>query len=209
MTVAVGRAAEVDAIISASATSSAAPSVPASAAAEGRLPDAVLGMIIFLVTEVMLFSGLISAHIVLRGPAVVWPPMGQPRLPIEVTAINTCFLLFSAYTMLSAVDAFSKEKATRAKALLSQTLGLGLLFVAVQGYEWVRLISFGLTTRSGLYGALFYTVVGVHAAHVLGAVSGLAWVRARPTQATISAIRLYWLFVVAVWPILFVLVYLW
>jgi cytochrome c oxidase subunit III len=181
----------------------------AEAATRGRLPDAVLGMSVFLVTEVMLFCGLISAHIVLRGPTVIWPPMGQPRLPVEVTAVNTCFLLLSGYTMLRAAGAFSEQRRADAGRALAQTVGLGVLFLTVQGYEWVRLIAYGLNTRSGLYGALFYTVVGIHAVHVLGAVTALALVMRRPTSASLGAMKLYWLFVVGVWPVLFALVYLW
>lgn len=183
--------------------------VAAGSTATGRIPDAVLGMSVFLVTEVMLFCGLISAHIVLRGPAIIWPPMGQPRLPIEVTLVNTCFLLLSGYIMLRAAGAFSQNRLADARRLLGQTLALGALFVSVQGYEWARLISFGLTTRSGLYGALFYTLVGAHGLHVIGAVTALAIVRMRPTADRISAMKLYWLFVVAVWPAIFGLVYLW
>lgn len=182
--------------------------VSAARPAAGRLPDAVLGMSVFLVTEVMLFCGLISAHIVLRGPAIIWPPMGQPRLPVAVTAVNTAFLFISGYIMLRAVAAYSRDERL-AKKLLGQTLALGALFVSVQGYEWARLISFGLTTRSGLYGALFYTLVGAHALHVIGAVAALSVVRARPTADRLAAMKLYWVFVVAVWPAIFGLVYLW
>jgi len=185
------------------------PLVTSGTTVRGRIPDAVLGMSVFLVTEVMLFCGLISAHIVLRGPAIIWPPMGQPRLPIEVTLVNTCFLLLSGYLMLRATDAFSQGRQRDARRLLGQTLALGALFVSVQGYEWARLISFGLTTRSGLYGALFYTLVGAHGLHVIGAVTALAVVRMRPTADRLSAMKLYWLFVVGVWPALFGLVYLW
>lgn len=189
-------------------SSSTASLVGSTAKPAARLPDAVLGMAVFLVTEVMLFCGLISAHIVLRGPAIIWPPMGQPRLPVAVTTVNTAFLVFSGFIMVRAVSAYAKDQGL-AKKLLGQTLALGVLFVSVQGYEWARLISFGLTSRSGLYGALFYTLVGAHGLHVIGAVSALAVVRARPTVDRLAAMKLYWVFVVAIWPAIFGLVYLW
>src|ERR1700756_943600 len=62
-----------------------------------RLPNSVLGMIIFIATEVMFFAALMSAHTIARATVLggVWPPAGQPRLPVERTAINTAILLLS------------------------------------------------------------------------------------------------------------------
>ena len=53
---------------------------------------------------------------------------------------------------------------------LRVTALLGLIFLSVQGYEWARLLQFGLTLSSSVYGATFYTIIGCHAAHVFGAV---------------------------------------
>jgi heme/copper-type cytochrome/quinol oxidase subunit 3 len=96
------------------------------------------------------------------------------------------------------------------------TAGLGLLFLAVQGYEWIQLIGYGLTMVSGAYGATFYTLIGVHALHVVGALVWLAIVsvgvsRGRflePSSAGLRACAMYWHFVVALWPVLYVSVYL-
>ena len=94
--------------------------------------------------------------------------------------------------------------------------GLGCLFLAVQGFEWFRLISFGLTAASGVYGGTFYTLIGAHAAHVMVALVWLGIVLARaagghftgPRAAVATACAMYWHFVVALWPILYVSVYL-
>src|SRR5262249_57666197 len=94
--------------------------------------------------------------------------------------------------------------------------GLGCLFLAVQGVEWVRLIGFGLTVTSGVYGGTFYTLIGAHAAHVMVALAWLAIVLARaarghfagPRAPGVTACAMYWHFVVALWPILYVAVYL-
>jgi cytochrome c oxidase subunit 3 len=86
----------------------------------------------------------------------------------------------------------------------------------VQGVEWVRLLRFGLTASSAGYGTTFYTLIGAHGAHVLGA---LAWLtvtlllvergRLGPTRmGPIRACAMYWHFVVALWPFLYVAVYL-
>src|SRR5512134_2661515 len=61
------------------------------------------GMVLFLATEAMFFTGLISAFLVLRNPVGAWPPPGQPRLPVAITGFNTALLLLSGFTMLRAV----------------------------------------------------------------------------------------------------------
>lgn len=179
------------------------------------VPNEVLGMWLFLFTEIMLFLGLISAYLVLRGQTALWPPPGQPRLPVEITAINTLILLASGLTMWQAVPAL-RRGGGRLLQWLWLTFFLGLTFLAIQGYEWLRLIGFGLTTRSSIYGGMFYTLIGVHGLHVLGALIVLALVMGQTRQGhyTVSdhggllAMRLYWSFVVLVWPVLYVLVYL-
>lgn len=172
-------------------------------------------MVLFLSTEVMFFAALISAFLVLRAEAVLWPPPGQPRLPVGVTALNTVVLLASGCTMHRALIA-PRGAQTGWIRWLVLTAGLGALFLAIQGYEWLQLIGFGLTTRSSLYGATFYTLVGAHGAHVLAALVVVLAVLRRATRGGytpadhegLDLCRLYWLFVVAVWPVLYVLVYL-
>ncbi len=184
-----------------------------------RMPfvsNAVLGMLMFLSAETMLFGGLIVGFLVLRYGAPVWPPPFQPRLPIEVTGVNTAVLLLSSVTMAQALSAIRRGNQAGLTRGLGQTAALGATFLAVQGYEWARLVEFGLTVSSGSYGATFYTLIGAHALHVLGALVFLSivWVRARRGRFTAEAhlpvvlCRIFWFFVVFVWPVLYVLVYL-
>lgn len=185
------------------------------ASSQPLVPSGVLAMVLFITTEAMFFAGLVSAFIVLRAEAIAWPPMGQPRLPLIITGINTLVLLASGGTMQWAL-ARLRRGAGGPVPWLGATALLGTLFLAIQGYEWARLVGFGLTTTSSLYGAAFYTIVGAHGLHVLAAlvvllvVLGKA-VRGRYTQADhmgLELCRMYWIFVVAVWPILYLLVYL-
>jgi heme/copper-type cytochrome/quinol oxidase subunit 3 len=96
------------------------------------------------------------------------------------------------------------------------TASLGSVFLIVQGSEWVRLVGFGLTLSSGIYGALFYLLIGCHALHVAFAVIWLLVVFALAMRERFSAARhvgvelcaIYWIFVVGLWPILYALVYL-
>jgi cytochrome c oxidase subunit 3 len=183
---------------------------------EPPLNNARLGIMLFLGAEVMFFSGLLSAFLVFRTGSTIWPPPFQPRLPIIVTAINTAILLSSGYTMFRGLYAIRRGDGQALCQWLRVTALLGVIFLVVQGYEWARLLQFGLTLSSSVYGATFYTLIGCHAAHVFGAVIWLLAVlffakRQRFSGQRHAAVQLcgmYWYFVVALWPILFVAVYL-
>ena len=68
------------------------------------VPDAVMGMLLFVFTEAMLFAGLISAHTIVKSRAAgqMWPPFGQPRLPLGEAAVNTAALLASGIVLVFA-----------------------------------------------------------------------------------------------------------
>jgi cytochrome c oxidase subunit III len=181
-----------------------------------RLDNTRLAMLFFLSAETMFFAGLISAFFVLRLSAAVWPPPLQPRLPVLITGLNTLVLLGSSVAMIAALRASRRADGRALVERLAATAALGALFLAVQGYEWARLIHYGLTVTSGAYGATFYTLIGIHAAHVLGA---LVWLgvtlmlaaRGRFVDGRVSGLRAcgtYWHYVVGLWPILYVTVYL-
>jgi len=177
--------------------------------------NARLGMLVFLGAEAMFFAGLIGAFLVFRLGSLTWPPPGQPRLPLAVTGVNTGILLLSGYTMSRSLRAMrAGNPGGLAGGLLATTL-LGALFLGVQGVEWARLVHFGLTLSAGTYGATFYTLIGIHALHVLGA---LLWVlvmllggarRRFPAgpRVSLELCGMYWYFVVGLWPVLFWLVY--
>jgi cytochrome c oxidase subunit III len=178
--------------------------------------NAWLAVMMFLGAEAMFFAGLIGAYLVFRVGATFWPPEFQPRLPVIVTGLNTAVLLSSAWTMRLALHAGQRDERTALVRYLGVTALLGSLFLAVQGFEWLELIRFGLTVSSSVYGGLFYTLIGFHAAHVLGALVWLAivfvWARqGRYTKASHVGLQtccMYWTFVVALWPVLYGLVYL-
>lgn len=178
----------------------------------------VLAVTIFVFAEVMLFAGLVSAYIVLRGQYLgEWPPPDQPRLPVAAAGVATAVLSASGVTMWLAVRALTRARGRRFAWLLGVTLVLGTAFLAMQGREWAALIAYGLGTAGNLYGSLFYTIVGVHALHVVGAVAALAVMLQRASRDAYTperpdgmrALRVYWTFVVAVWPPLYGLVFLW
>jgi heme/copper-type cytochrome/quinol oxidase subunit 3 len=183
---------------------------------EPPINNARLGIMLFIGAEGMFFAGLLSAFLVFRTGSAVWPPPLQPRLPIVVTAVNTFILLSSGVTMHRAIRSVRRGDHQGLSNGLIITAALGMIFLAVQGYEWARLLEFGLTLSTGVYGATFYTLIGCHAAHVFGAVIWLLvllWLargqRFSPERHVGAAVcGMYWYFVVALWPVLFVTVYL-
>lgn len=177
-------------------------------------PSAIIGTGIFILTEVMFFAGLMSAFAVVKGGAAggIWPPPGQPRLPIEETLVNTAALLASAGALGWAGKRF-REAPERAVLPYRVAMALGVFFVAFQGMEWTRLLSDGLTLTSSTYGAFFYLIVGAHAVHVLGGLGALVAVYRQLVAGTLSrhtltAMQMFWFFVVGLWPVLYWQVYL-
>jgi len=187
---------------------------PAPVRREPLISNGVLGMLIFIFTETMFFSGLISAHAIVRSNAAgqMWPPFGQPRLPVQETAVNTAALLVSGIVLLIAWFAFRREP-SRARIPLLLSILLGGFFVWFQGLEWAALLREGLTLQSSSYGGFFYLIVGSHAAHAVAALAALIWAwfrldKNRLTTSQFATVAAFWYFVVLVWPVLYVKVYL-
>ena len=180
------------------------------------LSNGYIGLLMFLGAETMFFAGLIGSFLVFRVAHDVWPPAAMPRLPVVVTGVNTLILLGSALAMQRARAAIRGGAQGDLVRMLLATAVLGVVFLLVQGYEWIRLLQFGLTLASGVYGATFYVLVGCHGVHVLGAVIWLLSVLRRATRgrytagehAGVALCAMYWYYVVALWPVLYGLIYL-
>lgn len=180
--------------------------------------NARLAILILLGAEIMFFAGLIGTFLVFRLGSVTWPPPSQAdvRLPIGVTGINTIILLSSGYTMIRALLSARRDSRKELRRWLLVTGILGAIFLVVQGSEWVRLVHHGFTLSSGVYGSIFYVLIGCHALHVLVAVVWVMGVFAKAIAGRFSVNQhvgveicaIYWTFVVVLWPILYVLVYL-
>lgn len=181
---------------------------------EPAFSNSVLGVIIFIIAETMFFLGLISAFLISKANAVEWPPIGQPRLPVEATAFNTAILLLSGVTMFFTGRVFDREgRSSKSNLLFLLTLGLGTFFVVFQGFEWARILSDGLTLQSGNYGAFFYLIIGAHAIHAIGSLLAqgrlfLKFKKGSLSRQSFRAGQTFWYFVVGVWPVLYYLVYI-
>lgn len=190
---------------------------PAEPETQPGMPMEILGMYLFIASELIVFITLLFILFWLRSGLVGdWPPPDQPRLPLGITGVNTLFLLVSGYTMHRAYRAVKQDLTAQLTRWLMVTCVLGVVFLTVQGFEWIRLIRFGLSMTSSLYGAMFYSIIGLHAIHVLVTVLVLLYLWVRSSSGVYTAEKhigvvlgyMFWLFVVLIWPVLYVLVYL-
>jgi len=170
---------------------------------------------LFLATEVMFFSGLIGAYIVLRSASSSWPDP-QERLAVDITALNTFILITSSWLMVKALLASRKGDRGGILRWLGATIVGGSIFVGIQVYEYVQLVKEGALPKVDIFWSTFYVMTGFHGSHV---VVGVIWLicvwfgalRGRYTARNnlgVELAGLYWHFVDLVWVLLFTIVYL-
>lgn len=168
-----------------------------SAAAARRVPPSVLGMSLFVSSEVMFFGGLFAAYFMLRGTAGVWPPAGSVETSLVLPSVLTVCLLASSVTV----------HARRVGA----TIVLGLVFLGGQAYEYAHLAGEGLSVSTDVFATLFFTITGFHGLHVAAGLVMLTTVflrRGRGWQGgPAEAVAYYWHFVDAVWVLVFLTLY--
>lgn len=173
-----------------------------------KVDPAVIGMTLFITSEVMFFGGLLSAYFAARGGHSTWPPQGEVTPGLVWPAVFTAVLLASSVTQHRAAEAGG---ASRTRRWLAATIALGVVFLAGQAWEWNELRAEGLSMSSGIFGTLFFTITGAHGLHVIGGLAMLAVVASRwardPRPGHLEAATYYWHFVDVVWLVVFVSVY--
>jgi cytochrome c oxidase subunit 3 len=182
----------------------------------GGISTSLLGMVLFIASEVMFFGGLFGAYFTIRSAAPRWPPEGTPHLTTWYAAVLTAILVSSSVTMQFGVWAIRKNDSRRLMLWLAVSLLLGLCFLAGQANEYRMLIEEGMTLSSGVFGSTFFTLTGFHGAHVAGGAAFILIVllRARSGQFTarhhdtVEMASYYWHFVDVVWLGLFSTIYL-
>ena len=193
----------------------AMPRATLSATPRPLVSSALIAVIAVMVAEGMLFAGLIGSFLVFRLSAPAWPPADLPSLPLGVTIVNTGVLGSSLLPLTRALRTLRSGGAGDVARGIRIAATLGMLFLFVQGAEWVHLVGHGVTLGTSIYGATFYLLIGCHAAHVLAAVlwlGGLAVYarsgRLRPERSVLlETATIYWYFVCVLWVVLFGLVY--
>ncbi|HJW60398.1 MAG TPA: cytochrome c oxidase subunit 3 [Actinomycetota bacterium] len=182
----------------------------------GGISYSLLGMVLFIASEVMFFGGLFGAYFTIRSAAPEWPPPDNPHLSAPYAAVLTAILVTSSVTMQFGVWAIRKNNQRRLILWLAVSLLLGAIFLAMQALEYANLIEEGMTLSSGVFGSTFYTLTGFHGAHVAGGAAFILIVllRARSGQFTaryhdtVEMASYYWHFVDVVWIGLFSTIYL-
>lgn len=166
-------------------------------------------------TETILFGSLISAYQVLRMSAPMWPPEGVPVLKPGLSVFNTLVLLAGWTVAVLAVRTARTDSRVALRRRLQGLAGLTVLFIGLQGAEFARSSLQGITLKTGVYGALFYSLIACHALHMIGGLGFVAWFLIRLHRASsqsvqewTSLVQMYWYFVTAAWLVLFSILYL-
>jgi heme/copper-type cytochrome/quinol oxidase subunit 3 len=183
-----------------------------------------LGMWVFLLSEVMFFSSLIGAYIILRFAHPEHWAEPNAVLNVPLTGFNTFMLICSSVTMVKAFAAIEHGDQAGLRKWLIATIILGAAFVGIQVFEYIKLAGHGFVPVAAsyaaeggpLYGSTFYTMTGFHGAHVTIGVLALIFTAVKAFRGKYSAVDyggveimgLYWHFVDLVWIILFTIVYL-
>ena len=204
--------------------------------ASGGIGNPVLGMLLFITSEVMFFAGLFAAYFSIRagytevvaGVAThTWPPtqfaglLNPFRLTTEAGNLNlilpaTLILVLSSATCQLGVLAIRRDDRRGFVRAFAVTLVMGVTFLLLQAFDYSVLMHEGLTMGATTFGTTYFTLTGFHGAHVFGGVLMLGVVLYRGMAGQFSsrhhdmveAASLYWHFVDVVWILLFSILYL-
>jgi cytochrome c oxidase subunit 3/cytochrome o ubiquinol oxidase subunit 3 len=173
-----------------------------------------VAMFALIIAESALFTIFVVAYIFYLGKSLSGP---TPRQVLELPIFNTVCLLSSSLTIWLAERQLEGRRVSRFGIWLAITIALGLIFLAGTALEWHKLIyQDGLTISTNLFGTTFYSLVGLHATHVVLGLLMLSSLllftitgKVTEDQAPrIGVLALYWHFVDAVWVVVFTVVYI-
>ena len=186
--------------------------------AEGGISNVILGMLLFITSEVMFFAGLFAAYFNVRAAAPAWPPVEfQDKLHVlPLVGPATVLLILSSFTCQVGVWAIHRNDRRGLTRAIAVTVILGATFLTMQGIDYTLLYGEGVRLDAGPFGTTYYTLTGFHGAHVLGGVIMLSVVLYRSMAGQFSsrhhdmveATSLYWHFVDVVWIMLFSTLYI-
>ena len=191
------------------------------------ISNPILGMLLFITSEVMFFSGLFAAYFSTRarelgsdpwkaGAKILNDALPSPDHPLSLIVIATVVLISSSFTCQFAVWAIQRGDRTGFIRNIAITFVLGITFLVMQAIDYSTLFGHGLTLSSSMFGTTYFTLTGFHGAHVFGGVLMLGVILYRGMSGQFSArhhdaveaVSFYWHFVDIVWIILFSTLYL-
>lgn len=176
-------------------------------AVQTRIKAPVLGMVLFVASELLFFGSLFGAYYTVRAQAEEWPPAGTVELGLGLPLALTVVLLASSLTQHWASVAGRRGDANGTLKGMAATVLLGTLFLLGEAWEWRELSGHGLELSTNVFGTLFYTMTGFHGLHLLVGVGILLLAAAKVTRTRLGprshglleAATYYWHFVDAVW----------
>lgn len=172
-----------------------------------------VGMWCLITAESAMFLIFVVAYLYYLGKSLSGP---TPKQVLELPIFNTVCLLSSSVTVHLSVNALQRKSQVGFIGWLAGTILLGVIFLLGTGREWYQLIYVrGLTIRTNLFGTTFYSLVGLHATHVVIGLLMLTVVmllglfnRVGVDQVhRYHTLSMYWHFVDAVWVVVFTVVY--
>jgi cytochrome c oxidase subunit I len=181
-----------------------------------RMSTTVLGMSAFISSESVFFGALVVSYLAYRTRSASGPGPGD--LDVGRTALFSLALFASSASMVLAERSLHRDQIGRFVVWVLTTLGLGVVFLAGQVTEYMRLYQDGITAGANLFTSAFFTLTGFHGLHVLvglvllailAAMARAGDLRAGRNRSAAQAISLYWHFVDGVWVVVFSVVYLW
>ena len=186
---------------------------PPAAHQSSRVDPATLGVLLFIASEVMLFGSFFTAYFFVRVVNGEPWPLPPYKLPVFVAGVNTLILVTSSFTVHWALQSIKRGHRAGLQAGLVLTMALGTTFLLTQILEYHRV---GFSPRSGSFGTIFFSLTGLHGAHVFVGLCLLA-------MATIRAFRghfspqahrgvelpgIYWHFVDVMWIVVYTTIYI-
>ena len=187
---------------------------PPAANASSRVDAGVLGMLLFIASEIMLFGSFFTAYFFVRvvNDPPHWPPLGF-HLPVYVAGINTAILVTSSFTMHWALTSIKRGNRAGLRAGLVLTFLMGFTFLATQVTEYARI---GFQPGDNAFTTIFFCLTGLHGAHVFVGLSILLFMTIRSFRGHFSPDHhhgveiggIYWHFVDVMWIVVYTTVYL-
>jgi cytochrome c oxidase subunit 3 len=170
-------------------------------------------MFLFIASEVMLFGAFFTAYFFVRVTAGTPWPTPPFHLPVYVAGVNTAILVTSSFTVHWALQSIKRGYRPGLQAGLLLTFLLGLTFLLTQILEYHRV---GFTPHDGSFGTIFFSLTGLHGAHVFVGLCllGVATTRAFRGHFTpdahwgVELPGIYWHFVDAMWIVVYTTIYL-
>ncbi|MGH2895863.1 MAG: cytochrome c oxidase subunit 3 [Solirubrobacteraceae bacterium] len=185
---------------------------PPAAHKSSRVEAPVLGMLLFIISEVMIFGAFFTAYFFIRVVSHdPWPAHGT-TLPEATTGVNTAILLSSSLTIHWALTSIKRGNRFGLRAGMATTFLLGVTFLTIQIIEYIHI---GFAPYSAAQGTIFYALTGLHGCHVFIGLCLLAMVTVRSFRGHYSAEAhqgmevpgIYWHFVDIMWVIVYTTVY--